>query len=207
MANILITGFTPFAGRAVNASWLAAHWLAEHHGTTHHIRAALLPVLWGAPAQMLTPLIVTCDPDLIISLGEGHPGRFAIETIARNTRSQREDNAGQLPSAALISPQGPEEYRSQLDADGLCLRLQARGYPMHVSRDAGAFLCEETLYCLEQICQNTSPATGGRRRQAVFCHLPPFGTELKVADQTRSCDQSLLNAFSHDLLIELLSAG
>jgi pyroglutamyl-peptidase len=200
MANILITGFTPFAGRAVNASWLAAHWLAEHHNTAHTIRAALLPVIWGAPEQILKELVNSYQPDLVISLGEGHPERFAIETRARNQRSQREDNSGKLPPAALVSEHGQDVYISALDTTTFAQRLIKKGYPAQSSDDAGAFLCEETLYCLEAIRENTRPDM-----RVVFCHLPPYGTSLQVANQQVHCDQPLLSAFVNDLLQALTS--
>lgn len=201
MARILITGFTPFAGRSVNASWLAAYWLAENHNTEHTVRAALLPVVWGVPGEILQPLAESFKPDLVIAFGEGHQGRFALETRARNQRAQREDNSGSLPLQPLVSAQGVDHYLSEFNANALCQQLAKKGYPAQTSDDAGAFLCEETLYCLERIRRETSGSM-----KVVFCHLPPFATEVVVAGQSRVCDQALLNEFASDLL-EVLTAS
>lgn len=195
MAKILVTGFTPFADRSVNASWLAARWLAENHPSPHLIHAALLPVVWGVSAEIISELVKSYEPDLVIAMGEGHRGRFAIETRARNQRSQREDNSGRLPATAFITEQGSDHHICEIDADSLCIKLVNKGYPAQKSDDAGAFICEETLYFLESLRRSSY-----RKMQVVFCHLPPFGTELQVADQPVVCDQPLLSQFASDLL-------
>ena len=195
MAKILVTGFTPFAGRSVNASWLAARALAENHQSSHRIYAALLPVVWGISEEIISELVKSYEPDLVLAMGEGHRGRFAIETQARNQRSQREDNTGRLPVTPFITEHGSDHHICEIDADSLCIDLVKRGYPAQKSDDAGAFICEEALYFLESLRRSS-----GRKMRVVFCHLPPFGTELQVADQPVVCDQPLLNNFVSDLL-------
>lgn len=201
MANILITGFTPFAGRTINASWQAACWLAEHHNTVHTIRAALLPVIWGAPEQILKELVNSYEPELIISLGEGHPERFAIETRARNQRSPREDNAGRLPAHELIDASGPAMRMASIDYQRLQEILSDLGYPIQLSDDAGAFLCEEALYCLESARETVASV----QPMVLFCHLPPFGSEFSMTDaqSTQTCNQASLARFAKDLLSAL----
>ncbi len=200
MHEILITGFTPFDGRAVNASWVAASALArsgEFRG--HALRAIEIPVCWGAPRQALAQALQAGTPSLILSLGEGEPGIFRLETLARNARRERTDNAGRLPAGEPNSPTGPAERRSSFACQTLCEALAAQGIPVRLSEDAGAYLCEELLYTLEELREDT-PAI----ERVLFVHLPPWGTALQWQGETRVCDEALLREFGEALLTVVL---
>ena len=201
MAKILVTGFTPFDGRQCNGSWVAARWLADHHGTGHELKAALIPVIRGAPGEILTSWIRDWEPDVVISLGEGHAGRFAIETHARNQRRLRADNTGSLPAQELIDASGPATRMASIDYQRLQEILANLGYPIQLSDDAGAFLCEEALYCLESARETVAPV----QPMVLFCHLPPFGSEFSMTDaqSTQTCNQASLARFAKDLLSAL----
>ena len=53
MSGILVTGFAPFKGRAVNASWITASAIAS----TGLADALEIPVVWGAPWQILMNIV------------------------------------------------------------------------------------------------------------------------------------------------------
>ncbi len=200
MREILITGFTPFDGRPVNASWIAASALArkgEYDG--HRLRALQIPVCWGAPRRALTQALQTGTPMLILSMGEGEPGIFRIETLARNARRERPDNDGRLPAGAPNSPTGPAERRSSFACQRVCEALAAQGIPVRLSEDAGAYLCEELLYTLEEF-RETTPAI----EQVLFVHVPPWGTPLQWRGAARLCEESLLQEFGEALLRAIL---
>lgn len=203
MAKILLTGFTPFDGREYNGSWIAAQWLADNHATPHHIKAALIPVIRGAPGEIISTWVRDWKPDLIISFGEGHAGQFAIETRARNQRKQRADNTGNLPTDQLIDHNGPAVYMASIDTRGLVATLANLGYPVQLSDDAGAFLCEELLYCLESARAAATPALP----RVMFCHLPPFGSEFNMTDRADKeiCDEVSLARFAENLLGALMT--
>ncbi|HKI73672.1 MAG TPA: hypothetical protein VJ998_03470 [Pseudomonadales bacterium] len=187
MMNTLITGFTPFDGREVNASWIAARMLAEDVGA----HALEVPVRWSAPHSVLAPFCAEHHPDVIIAMGEGRQGWFDIETVARNIRQERPDNDGKLPQGEPISADGPGRYAASIDAVSLRRTLAQSGLPVRISHDAGAFLCEEMLYTLETLRRHPDgPAT------VVFVHLPPWGTPLS---QDMVCDLELLSGFTHAL--------
>jgi len=191
MDKILITGFTPFDGRLVNASWIAARALAEHgQYRGHNLRALEVPVCWGAPRSVLVSALQTQVPGLILSMGEGEAGTFRIETRARNTRREREDNAGLLPAGEPNSATGPEARRSTFACEALCTLLAAQGIPIRLSDDAGAYLCEELLYTLEEL-KETQPGIA----QVLFVHVPPFGTPLHYKGEERTCSAALLEDF------------
>lgn len=186
----LVTGFTPFDGRQVNASWIAARSLAGEPD----VQTLEIPVAWGEPAKLLTPVCRRDCPAVILSMGEGRPGWFDIETVARNTRNERPDNNGRQPAGAPIDPAGPDRIRASIDARALQRHLAAGDFPVRTSRDAGAYLCEETLYTLERLrVQHAALVT------VVFVHLPPYGTPVRFGDRVTLCDEALLTRFSRHL--------
>lgn len=163
--KVLVTGFEPFDGRAVNASWIAAQGLTKY-------QALCLPVVWGEPPRLLREHCETDCPDVIVALGEGREGWFDIETRARSHRGERPDNLGSLPAEFDISgSDGPVVLHASIDARSLQWLLRDKGFPVRRSRDAGQFLCEETLYSLERLRDEFS-----RLKAVVFCHMPPEGT-------------------------------
>ncbi len=200
MHEILITGFTPFDGRPVNASWIAASALAQARVFRgHRLRAIEIPVCWGAPRIALAQALEAGTPSFILSMGEGEPGIFRLETRARNARRERADNAGRVPAGEPNSPTGPDERRSSFACQSLCEALAAQGIPVRLSEDAGAYLCEELLYTLEELREAT-PAI----EQVLFVHVPPWGTPLQWQGETRVCDEALLREFGQTLLRAIL---
>ena len=99
--SVLVTGFTPFDGRAVNASWITAQAIVDHF-EGHPITALEIPVVWGEPARLLGSLCKKNPPNIIISTGEGKEGYCALESIARNNRNLSTDNNGRLPEKIRI---------------------------------------------------------------------------------------------------------
>ena len=193
--RILLTGFTPFEGRKHNASWIAASALAERPYAALELRAALIPVCWGAPRRVLAPLVTEWQPHCIIGLGEGEAGVFRLETLAHNTRRERADNDGVFPQKRVIDEHGPQCREASADCTNLSAALAAKGVPVRISTDAGAFLCEELLYTLEAM-----RATHETLDTVLFVHLPPFGSALEFHGQPRVCDEALLLEFAVILL-------
>lgn len=187
--EILVTGFTPFDGRDINASWIAASSAAGEGITRLEI-----PVVRGSPAILLDEFCRLSCPEIIISLGEGRPGWFDIETIALNKRMERPDNEGKLPEGAPILEGGPVSRQSSADSAFYQRMLWQSDFPARISTNAGQFLCEETLYKIEQLKESYP-----RIKQVLFCHVPPFGTDIHINGLMQQCDQPLLSRF-----IELL---
>lgn len=194
MANILVTGFTPFDGRQVNASWIAAASLAGDS----RLDTLEIPVRWGAPASLLEPLCRERCPEAIIAMGEGRQGWFDIETVARNERRQRPDNDGVDPAGPIVDD-GPPHLDASIDAPALHRRLLARGFPVRVSSNAGQYLCEEMLYTLE-----TLRARHSELATVTFVHLPPYSTPLFVGRQATCCSDAVLGDFASALLDAVL---
>lgn len=189
--NLLLTGFTPFDGRSVNSSWIAAKSYAD----ADHLE---IPVVWGEPLPTIGNKIEACQPCTIISLGEGKQGRFDIETRGRNQRKHRLDNAGNYPTEP-IALNGPASYRTTFDTERLHQTLASKDIPIHISVDAGQFLCEETLYCLELLKSQQSTV-----KHVLFVHVPPFGTNVRYQGVDRGTDEELLTIFTESLVNAVL---
>jgi pyroglutamyl-peptidase len=193
MARLLVTGFTPFAGREVNASWLAATALQEALGD-QLVKSLELPVEWGEPQRVLEPALAAERFSMILSLGEGKPGCFLLETLALNRRAARADNRDALPPRHKVLEDAPASLRSSAPLPPIRQELLERGVPILLSLNAGSYLCEETLFLLEHGLRNETE-TG----LALFVHLPPYATRLVFKGRERSCDAELLKEFVLDL--------
>lgn len=200
MSHILFTGFTPFDGRVQNASWIAARGLCENHGTHHIAHSLRIPVCWGAVNKPLISAVERWHPRVIISMGEGKPGRFTLESRARNARSERPDNNGCLPHGEPIDANGEAVLYSSAPLSAITEALKESGIDAQRSDDAGAFLCEELLYCLEGVRSHHSHVD-----LVIFVHLPPFGTALMYRGKKTLCDAALLQDFTKTLLTIVLS--
>ncbi len=191
--SVLVTGFTPFDGRAVNASWITAQAIVDHF-EGDPITALEIPVVWGEPARLLGSLCKKNPPNIIISMGEGKEGYCALESIARNSRKQRTDNNDRLPEETRISPSAPMIRETSADLAFLCKNLTSEVLPVRISRDAGKFLCEETLFNIEALKTKYDEI-----KLVVFAHLPPYGSSVELLGRQQTCDESAYRRFGIQL--------
>ncbi len=194
MSRIIVTGFAPFEGRPVNASWIAASQLQENLGGNFLVTREI-PVVWGEPERHLRALLdEEPNPVAIIALGEGKPGCFRLETLALNRRKPRVDNQAALPDHPKFVHDGPDSLRITAPLQTIRKELLERGVPVLLSVDAGSYLCEETLYLLEH---RFRVQTSGDL--ALFVHLPPYDTTVEFKGTSRLCREELLLEFASDL--------
>ena len=190
MPQFLVTGFTPFDDRQVNGSWVAA----RHLDKLDNVRALEIPVIWGKPAELLTPLCKQDCPAIIISFGEGRDEWFDIEIKARNQRDHREDNLGRFADSP-IDPNGTDLLESSFDTHELQRQLGNQGWNIRVSGNAGQYLCEELLYTLESL-----KAKHQSLQSVVFIHMPPFGSNTFRNGEPVECNDKLITNFAADVL-------
>lgn len=169
---ILLTGFGPFPGVAENATarlvpelaLRAAEAFPEH--TFHH---DILETAWGAAPQRAADLIATHRPILALHFGVSRDADgFRIERTAQNVCRIAADVTGYLPAAAQLDCTGPDARTARLDTAALAAHLGARGYPVSVSDDAGAYLCNAVLYHSLAAAEGLAP----RACRAGFVHIP-----------------------------------
>ena len=185
---ILLTGYEPFGpGKPANPSWEGIKKLDGQERNGYRLVARELPVVWGAPLPELTKLIDEVHPAAIFSFGQG--GGYTIETLAQNKRGAFPDNAGKLPREPMIVPDGPEEYRATINAEGLAKRLKSRGQKVRISTEAGDYLCEEALYTLEHLKANAKQPLA-----VAFCHVPPLKADAGHGPTTPEMVQAFVES-------------
>lgn len=187
MTKLLLTGFTPFDGRDINSSWVAA----KSYAKAEHLE---IPVVWGEPMGYLEKVVMEIQPHTIISMGEGREGWFDIETRAMNQRKHRIDNLKQYPKSDIIDGGSPVQFAS-INYQMLHQTMFEEDIPIRISQDAGQFLCEETLYCLETLKQIHACL-----ETVMFVHLPPYGTHLTYRGAEREVNEALLTDFVQRLI-------
>jgi pyroglutamyl-peptidase len=166
--RVLVTGFEPFAGSAVNPSQRLVEALVAAPPAGVELVTAVLPVAYARAADALRAALASAAPDLVVCFGQadGRTG-ISVERFAHNLDSADPvDNDG-VSSAAEIDPDGPVAYRSTLPVAQIVAALRDEGIPAAESRNAGGFLCNHVFYALMRALEQERPAaTGG------FVHVP-----------------------------------
>ncbi|HVA30560.1 MAG TPA: hypothetical protein VMU58_04765 [Gaiellaceae bacterium] len=168
MTRVLVTGFEPFAGAAVNPSQRLVEALAAELLPGVELATAVLPVAYARAAAALRAAVRDAAPGVVICFGQadGRTG-ISVERFAHNLDSAVPvDNDGAV-SGAEIDPAGPVAYRSTLPVDAIVAALRAEGVPAAESRDAGGFLCNHVFYVLMRLLEQERPETSGG-----FVHVP-----------------------------------
>lgn len=159
--TIFISAFQPFAGRGKNGSATILEALKKEF-LGENVHFLLLPVVWGIVEQTALPTVESLTPYLALGLGEGRPNMLAIETVGVNGRDGLDENQ-QAPAVDQIDAEGPAATTARLQFNWDPSKNYP--YPVMLSRDAGKYLCNNTLYRY---------ARSGAGR-AGFIHLPPQG--------------------------------
>jgi pyroglutamyl-peptidase len=172
MKRVLLTGFEPFGGDAVNASQEIARRLDGAEVAGHAVRGVVLPCVFGRAEHRLFELIRTVKPVLIVCLGQAE-GRRAItpELLAVNLDDARiPDNAGNQPVDTPVVSGGPAAWWSGLPVRAMVEAMNARGIPAERSRSAGGFVCNHLFFALmHRLSRRRNPPPAG------FIHVPAIG--------------------------------
>jgi pyroglutamyl-peptidase len=168
--RVLLTGFAPFPGVPVNATMALVPQLADRaksHFPGTKLSAGVLATEWLAAPRQLDILLAQARPDLILHFGvSGRARGFEIELRGQNRCLPAADAGGALPVSAAVRADGPEILRVSLPVNYLVARLRRRGIPAFVSRDAGGYLCNATLY------HSLAAARAQPGRRVGFIHIP-----------------------------------
>lgn len=173
--KIVLTGFEPFGGEAVNPSWEAVK-LVRVDGV--ELVRMQLPVVFGGAAEQVLAAIDEHAPDAVILVGQagGRKG-ITVERVAINVDDARiADNVGAQPIDQPIAPDGPAAYFSTLPIKEMVKAMEESGVEASVSNSAGTYVCNNVLYqVLHHISQHKLPV------RATFVHLPFLGGQQAVA--------------------------
>jgi pyroglutamyl-peptidase len=165
---ILLTGFAPFAGEAVNPSWQAVRALDGRVIAGHRVVGAELPTEFGASVPALRRALRLARPRVVIATGlaAGRDG-ISLERVAINVIDARiPDNAGVQPIDVPVVRRGPPAYFSTLPIKAALAALQRVDIVAHVSQTAGTYVCNQVFYALLHACRHR------REIRAGFVHVP-----------------------------------
>ncbi len=165
--TILLTGFEPFNGAAINPSWEAARALDGWTGPGFQVAARLLPCEFGRVNIALLEAVEAVHPDIVIAVGQaGGRSEISLERVAINVDDAAiPDNAGAQPVDNPIIADGPAAYFGTLPVKAIVRALRLRGFPAGVSQTAGTFVCNHVFYGLMHHAAGTGLKAG-------FVHVP-----------------------------------
>lgn len=165
--HILVTGFEPFGGESVNASWEAVKRLPASIAGCQ-VSVFQLPVDFERAAELTILRAEILEADAILGVGvAGTRTHITPELFSRNLMDARiPDNAGFQPSMEPIEEDGPTERRSTLSPEAITKAMTDAGIPAEVSRDAGTYVCNDLFYRLLSEYEGTRILCG-------FLHVPP----------------------------------
>ncbi len=200
--TILITGFEPFGGETVNASWEAAQRLDGWRHGEHVAVARLLPCAYDASVKELVRAIETLRPEALLMTGQAaRRAAVSVERFARNLDdAAAPDNDGAVRRAVRISHGALERLEAAAPVNAIVHAIRAAGIPVRVSTDAGGFVCNHLYFGALQYLGDKRLAI-----PAVFVHLPaapqqtPPGasarrlTPAKAADALRAAAAAMVD--------------
>ncbi len=164
---MLLTGFEPFAGAAINPSWDAVEMLAATWRGGVSVTVRRLPVEFGRASALLLEWIEADAPDIVIAVGvaEGRSGVTPEQLAVNLDDAAIPDNAGKQPVEVETVPGADAVSWSTLPVREMVTAIRARGLPASVSRIPGSFVCNHVFYALQH-------ALGGRDVLSGFIHVP-----------------------------------
>ena len=185
--TVLLTGFEPFAGHPVNASWLAVQAVARAWRGSDLLTAEL-PVSFGRAPQVLWDRLQAVRPDVVVCVGEaGRRSHVGIERLAVNIAdAELADNDGARPVDAPVVLGGPVGYLTGLPLRACLAAARATGVPTEISATAGTYVCNATFYALMDALTGMPGVRGG------FVHVPRTpeqagaGPAMACADAARA---------------------
>lgn len=200
--RVLLTGFEPFGGDAINSSQETVRAVTCDEFGDIEVVTDILPVSFNRVEKALCGLIDEKDPDVVIMLGQsGTSDCIKIERVALNLMdSVNGDNDGYTPDEETICLDAPPAYFTQLPVKKLRDCLIQSGIPAKTSSSAGLYVCNRTYFAaLHHI------ASTGRNTKAVFIHLPKISDEwpaermraaiMQIIKHIRSCYFSISEPF------------
>jgi pyroglutamyl-peptidase len=166
--RILLTGFEPFDGEAINASWEAVCALDGWRFGAAQVHAQRICCVFGQALHELDAAIDAIRPELVIAVGQaGGRSEITPERIAINIDDGRIcDNAGCQPIDQPVIAGAPAAYFSTLPIKAIVQALRAANIPAAVSNSAGTFVCNHLFYGLMHRLAREPGVRGG------FIHFP-----------------------------------
>lgn len=176
---MLLTGFAPFAGEAVNPSWEAVRGLDGQVIEGHRVVAKELPCEFDASLPALWQALRATNPRVAIAVGlAGGREGVSLERVAINLIDARiPDNAGAQPIDLPVLRTGPAALFATLPLKAALGELTRAGIPAHLSQTAGTYVCNQVFYALlHSLRRRRTTRTG-------FVHVPWLPAQARAHRQ------------------------
>jgi pyroglutamyl-peptidase len=167
--KLLLTGFEPFAGAAVNPSEMIVRHMAGKELSGLQITTCILPVDYVKASAAVVAAIAASQPDIVVSLGQAaRRMAVSIERVAVNLMDYPiPDNGGYKPVDEPVVAGGPAAYFVTLPVKAMLAAVKATGVPGELSLTAGLYACNHIAYTvLHHVAVNNLPVRAG------FIHVP-----------------------------------
>lgn len=147
--KILVTGFDPFGGEAINPAYEAVKLLPDVICGTEIIKAEI-PTVFGKCAEKVEQEIEKHMPDCVLCVGQaGGRSSITVEKVAINYCDARiADNEGNQPLDCKIVPDGENAYFATLPVKAMVENCRSKGIPANLSFTAGTYVCNDVMYRL-----------------------------------------------------------
>jgi pyroglutamyl-peptidase len=165
---VLVTGFEPFGGDAVNPSADVAQALHGRAIDGVPVMGAVLPCVFGGALETLRAALDMHRPRLVLALGlAASRSGFSLERVAINIDDARmADNAGALPIDVPVVPGAAAARFTTLPVKAMIAALRDAGHEAELSNSAGTFVCNHVFYGLQHAMRKRRGVRSG------FMHLP-----------------------------------
>ena len=160
MKTILITGFEPFGGRKINASWEIVKRLPDEI-CGFKVHKLLVPVEFGIGASVILDKVRELRPAFLFMHGEaGGRTKVTPETKAVNIRKD----------AGKVLQDGPDEIMSRVPVKEIVSSMT--DFPIEASTDAGTYVCNDVFYsALYELAESDTVVS--------FTHVPYIEDDVK----------------------------
>lgn len=173
--KILVTGFDPFGGEAVNPAYEAVKLLPDSIAGAEIVKLEI-PTEFKRSMELLEEAIGRERPDAVISVGQaGGRAEITPERVAINLADARiPDNAGNQPVDEPLAADGPAAYFATLPLKEMVKNVQDSGIPCRISYSAGTYVCNSVMYRVLHLAE-----VSGMGFCAGFIHVP-YATQQTV---------------------------
>jgi pyroglutamyl-peptidase len=175
--TLLLTGFEPFGGEAINSSQQLALALHDKVLGGLRVQSAVLPCRFASSLSALDALIQQHRPACVVALGQAASRQaLSFERVAVNWIDARiPDNDGVQPVDVPVLPGAPAARFTTLPIKAQMAAAREAGTPVEMSLSAGSFVCNQVFFGLQhRLCRRPKVRSG-------FIHVPALGADAELA--------------------------
>ena len=157
--TVLVTGFEPFGGETINASWEAARAIDGWRCGEAVAVAVRLSCAYDACVAEFVEAFERLRPEAVLMTGQAaRRAVVSVESVARNrSNAAAPDNRGVVCGSAASD--GPAEIEASVPARAVARAIRDAGFAARVSTDAGGYVCNHLYYGALNYLRERAPAT------------------------------------------------